>query len=193
MATKAGTSKESAATRRKIFAEAYIANGGNGTQAAITAGYSPKTAGVQAVRLLGDANVSSLISHRAMETAKKYELTTDVVIRSIMQELQFDPAKLYREDGSLKDVTELDEDTRMALASVEFEQTGGNDSPVTVRKVKWAARHAAREQAMKHLGMFLADNKQAGEAAVAAVAESSTEIARKVAFALALGLREAQK
>jgi phage terminase small subunit len=187
---KPGTSREAAAARKKIFAEAYIANGGNGTQAAITAGYSPKSAAVQAVDLLKDPNVSELISHRAMETAKKYELTTDLVIKSIVQELMFDPASLYNKDGTLKDITELDEDTRMALASIDFEQVGGKDSPVDVRKVKWASRHQAREQAMKHLGMFEVDNKQKAEVSVES--ESLVELARKVAFTVALGLKSAQ-
>lgn len=157
---KAGTSKAEAARRRAKFVEAYITNGGNTTQAAITAGFSAKTARSQGARLMTDVDIKDQIASRAKSVAKKYELTTELAARSIYQELTFDPADLYREDGSLKNITELDEDTRMALTSVEFEQIGGNDSPVTVRKVKWAGRHQAREQLMKHLGMFEADNRQ---------------------------------
>lgn len=157
---KAGTSAQAAAERRERFVEAYITNGGNGKQAAITAGFAEKGAEVTASKLLREPKVSEAIAQRAKSVANKYRLTTELAAKTIYQELTFDPAKLYREDGSLKDVTELDEDTRMALVSVEFEQIGGKDSPVTVRKVKWAARHQAREQLMKHLGMFEADNKQ---------------------------------
>lgn len=159
---KAGTSQAAAEARKAIFVEAYIANGGNATEAAKTAGYSEKTARQQAARLLSDVAIQAAINNRAKEVANKYELTTELAARSIVQELTFDPAKLYREDGSLKDITELDEDTRMALSSVEFEQSGNRDDPVTVRKVKWASRATAREQLMKHLGMFEADHKQAG-------------------------------
>ena len=49
------------------FADEYIRNGGNGTQAAIFAGYSPKTAAQQASRLLKDANVSEYIAQRQEE------------------------------------------------------------------------------------------------------------------------------
>jgi phage terminase small subunit len=173
---KAGTSKQASIERRALFVEAYIANGGNATEAAITAGYSPKTAASQASRLLKDVKIQAQISERSKEVADKYKLTTELVIKSIVQELSFDPAKLYRPDGSLKDVTELDADTRMALASVEFEQVGENDSPVTVRKVKWANRNQAREQAMKHLGMFERDNGQKGEGAAKALAEFFAQI-----------------
>lgn len=157
---KAGTSKESAALRRKKFIETYITNGGNATEAAKDAGFSVKTAASQGQRLLKDVEVQRVIAERAKEVANKYELTTELAARSIVQELTFDPAKLYREDGKLKDVTDLDEDTRMALTSVEFEHIGDKDSPATVRKIKWASRHQAREQLMKHLGMFEKDNEQ---------------------------------
>jgi hypothetical protein len=60
----------------------------------------------------------------------------------------------------LKPIRDLDPMTRMALSSVEFEQKGSQDAPVFVRKVKWGSKAAAREQAMKHLGMFERDNEQ---------------------------------
>lgn len=158
---KAGTGKESASDRKHRFAQAYIANGGNATEAAKAAGYSPATAGSQGSRLLKDVEVSTLIQQGAEKLAKKYELSADLVVRSIVQEITFDPANLYREDGTLKDVTELDEDTRGALASVEFVTEGNpRDGFTYVRKLKWAPRAQAREQAMKHLGMFERDNKQ---------------------------------
>jgi phage terminase small subunit len=159
---KAGTNKEAAEARKRLFVEAYISNGGNATQAAITAGYSPKTATQQGSRLLTDVEVSAQVSARSQKLAAKYELTTDMVIRSIVQELMFDPARLYDAEGRLLPITELPEDVRMALTSVEFEQHGNKDAPVFVSKVKWAQRQGAREQAMKHIGMFLEDNKQKG-------------------------------
>ena len=43
------------------FATAYVANGGNATQAAITAGYSPTSARQQAYKLTRNATVQRLI------------------------------------------------------------------------------------------------------------------------------------
>lgn len=158
---KAGQSKTSAADRRAAFVEAFLLNGGNATDAALRAGFSPKTAYSQGSRLLKNVEISTAIANRQQQLAEKYRLTTDDVIRSISQELHFDPAKIYNADGSLKSVLEMDEDTRMALTAIECEEIGGGDTPVTiVRKFKWAAKHQAREQAMKHLGMFEKDNQQ---------------------------------
>lgn len=157
---KAGTSKQSATARKAVFVEAYIANGGNATEAAKTAGYSVKSAASQGQRLSKDVEIASQIATRAKAVANKYELTAELAARSIVQELSFDPAKLYDEDGNLKKITDLDEDTRMALTAIEFEQIGSVDAPVLVRKVKWATRASARDALMKHLGMFEADNAQ---------------------------------
>lgn len=110
--------------------------------------------------MLKDAEVSALIAARAKEVANKYALTTELAARSIVQELTFDPAKLYDADGNLKPITDLDEDTRMALTAIEFEQVGSPEAPVFVRKVKWGNRSAARDHLMKHLGMFEMDNAQ---------------------------------
>jgi phage terminase small subunit len=157
---KQGTGKDAAEERKSRFIEAYMANGGNATDAAKQAGYSERTAGQQGSRLLKDVKVASEIARRSKKVAQKYELTTELVVKTIVQELSFDPARLYGQDGQLLPITELPEDVRQALTSVEFEQHGRADAPIFVRKVKWAQRHHAREQAMKHLGMFLEDNKQ---------------------------------
>lgn len=159
-ADKAGTSKQAAGEKKKLFAEAYIANGGNASEAAKSAGYSAKTAGVTGCRLLKDVQVQSILGERQKTLANKYELTAEAIIKSIAQDLHFDPANLFNGDGSVKAVAEMDADTRMALVSIETLQLGDADSPAIIRKIKWATKHQAREQAMKHLGMFEQDNKQ---------------------------------
>lgn len=63
------------------FVDAYIANGSNATQAAITAGYSPHRADVRAAVLLRDSRVSDAIKKRRAELADRYELTTDRVLK----------------------------------------------------------------------------------------------------------------
>ncbi len=159
-AKKAGTSKQAANDRKKLFAEAYIANGGNASEAAKSAGYSEKTARQQGARLLSDVYIRSILDERQNALANKYELTAEAIIKSIAQELHFDPADIFNADGSVKSVVEMDKDTRMALVSIETIQMGDPESPAIVRKIKWADRSKARDQAMKHLGMFEKDNAQ---------------------------------
>lgn len=167
---KAGTSKEAAAQRKRLFVEAYIANGGNATEAAKAAGYSAKTAGQQGHALLKEPEVSAAVAAKQQKLAVKFELTTEAVLRNLAQAVFFDPRKLYREDGSLKPIQELDDDTAQALAGFEVVEMAGGAAiggeegiqhvPMYTKKVKWLDKNAAREQAMKHLGQYREDNDQ---------------------------------
>lgn len=56
-------------TKRRAFVEAYLANGFNGTQAAITAGFSAKTAYSMASQLLRNIEVQAEIKRRLSEMA----------------------------------------------------------------------------------------------------------------------------
>ena len=62
--------------KQASFAAEYIALHGNGTRAAIAAGYSEKGASVAAVRLLGKASVKKRIER----LAKRHEVTADRVL-----------------------------------------------------------------------------------------------------------------
>lgn len=167
---KAGAGAASASARRTLFVEAYIANGNNATQAAIASGLSPKTAGSTGQRMLKHAEVQQKLAERQTQLAEKFSLRTEDVIRNLSQALYFDPRKLYRADGSLKAITELDDDTAAALAGLEVVEMAGGAKITTegglqhvamfTKKVKWLDKNVAREQAIKHLGLYERDNEQ---------------------------------
>lgn len=180
---KVGTSQAAAEARKLRFVEAMIATDDNITQAAVMAGFSARSAAQQGSRLLKDAKVQQLLKDRRRALLTKLELTSESVLRSLAQSVFFDPRKLYRADGTLKDVHELDDDTAMALAGLEVTEEMGPAPADTgmepqghggalkrqqgrkvlrsiTAKVKWHDKTAAREQAMKHLGLFKADNTQ---------------------------------
>lgn len=115
--------------------------------------------------MLKNVKVLTLLQQRQAELAQKYELTTEAVIKSLAQAVHFDPRKMFNIDGTLKAVHELDDDTAAALAGFEVteEKGSGDDRGKVVgytKKVKWLDKNTAREQAMKHLGLYLEDNKQ---------------------------------
>ncbi|MDD5387885.1 MAG: terminase small subunit [Gallionellaceae bacterium] len=145
--------------RQRIFVAEYVRDQ-NATQAAIRAGYSPRTAYSIGERLLRNAQIRAAVDARLQEAAEKAGLSVELVLASIVRELSFDPADIFNVDGSIKPLHEMYPDTRKALNSVETVQVGSPDAPVFIRKVKWNQPNAAREQAMKHLGMFLQDNRQ---------------------------------
>ena len=157
---KAGTSALAAAQRRALFVEAFLASG-NATEAAIAAGFSPRSARSRGHELVKDRDIAAEIAKRQEELADRYRLTAEDLRRSLAQAIYFDPRKLYRPDGTLRAVHELDDDTAMALAGVEVAVTSGKDGPtVATHKFKWLDKNSAREQGMRHVGMFEKDNAQ---------------------------------
>ncbi len=164
---KPGTSTQAAETRRKQFIEAFLANGGNATQAGITAGFSPKTAGSQGGRLLKDVRVQEEIKARRKSLVETMELSTERTLREVARIAYFDPRKLVDSTGRPLPITELDDDTAAAIAGLEVVDKYDEPPPgskertlSTVIKYKLADKRGALEMAMRHLGLYERDNKQ---------------------------------
>lgn len=158
---KAGTGKKSADERKRLFALAYIANGQNGLQAAISAGFSKNGAGVTANRLLKDINVKAIVEAATEKAAAIAGLTVERTLQEIARLAYSDPRKLFRLDGSMKPIHELDDDTAATIASVEVDEIGSGDAVVGVtRKTKVWDKNAALEKAMKFHGLYEKDNSQ---------------------------------
>jgi phage terminase small subunit len=166
MAGKKSTKDMSTAEARKaMFVEAYIANGGNATEAAKAAGYSAKTAKQQGSRLLTNVDISASVAKRRAHLVEKMELTTERTLLEIARLAYVDPRKFFHADGTPKEITELDDDTAAALAGMEvteeWEGTGADKKIVGVtKKYKLTDKNAALEKAMKHLGQYEKDNAQ---------------------------------
>lgn len=156
---KAGTS--AAADRKALFVAAYLDNGGNATQAAISAGYSPKTADQQGSRLLKDVKIKASISKKAASVLSKFELSIERTLREIARVAYSDPRRFYNPNGSMKPIHELDDDTAAAIASVEVDvlRRDGESVGETVKIKQWD-KSAALEKAMKYHGLYEKDNAQ---------------------------------
>lgn len=169
-----GVSRPTAAHKLKLFVEAYCTNGGNGKQAAITAGYSPKTAEVAASRLLSKDKVRNAVEKRRAEALASAEdktlLTAHEVLQDLAQAKRFDPALMYGEDGALLPIRDMPADVRLHLEGVEFDEivvgTGENRKVIGhTAKIKFPKKAIVRDQAMKHFGLYEKDNAQQPQAA----------------------------
>ena len=65
--------------RQENFVDEYLVDA-NGKQAAVRAGYAPRSAEVTASRLLRNAKVSKILKQRRKEQAERLELSSDEVI-----------------------------------------------------------------------------------------------------------------
>lgn len=136
--------------------EAYCANGGNGTQAAITAGYAAHSAAVTASKLLKEPKIFSAVEERRAETyalaQKATMLTAEEVLQDLANAKRFDPALMYADDGTLLPVKDMPPEIRKQLEGLHYGKDGV--------KFLFPKKTAVREQAMKHFGLFEKDNAQ---------------------------------
>lgn len=76
--------------RQESFCRYYIANGFNGTQAAISAGYSQDTANEQAARLLANVSIKQRIDELKAPIAKKTTMNAEKLAKMVSEALEFD-------------------------------------------------------------------------------------------------------
>lgn len=150
--------------QQRVFVAEYLKDR-NGTQAAIRAGYSAKTAQQQSSDLLLKPLVRAAIEAVVVKAEAKAELTVERTLREVARLAFFDPRKLLNPDGSPKPINELDDDTAAGIAGMDIQEQyegSGADRVFVgyVKKYKIADKNAALEKAMKHLGQYERDNAQ---------------------------------
>ncbi len=140
----------------------------NGTQAAIRAGYSPKTARQQGARLLTKAAVASAIQDGVAKRQVRLELSADRVLQELMRIAMVDLGGAYDDKGHLLPVKEMPEDVRRAIAGIkvfeEFDGYGEDRVKVgEVREVKFWPKVDALRDLGKHLKLFVERMEHTGK------------------------------
>lgn len=142
--------------RQEAFVKEYLVDR-NGTQAAIRAGYSAKTARSQAERLLTNVAIRRAVDAGMSDLAARVGLTAERVMRERMRIAFFDPRKLLDSEGNPKPLQDLDDDTAAAIAGLDVVQmTGSDETPgviSVVKKYKLAAKDTSLAALEKYLGL----------------------------------------
>lgn len=144
--------------KQKMFCREYLVDL-NGTQAAIRAGYSKKTANEQAARLLANVSVQHVIQGLMDKRSDSIEITAAKVLKRIDAIADFDIGKLYDKNGRLLPVHEMPEEARRVVASIdvfeEFEGVGRERVQIgETKKVKLYDKLKANELLGRHLKLF---------------------------------------
>lgn len=130
----------------------------NATQAAIRAGYSPKTAEVQGSRLLSYAEVSAAVAKGQTRQLEAANLDATETKKVIGWQLRRDIRKLFDEHGNLRPIHTLTEEEASyidGLDVVKRNVTAGDGLTDTVLKLKLANRQGYVEMAAKHFGLLV--------------------------------------
>lgn len=141
--------------KQERFVEEYLVDL-NATQAAIRAGYSPKTAEQMGYQLLQKTSVQKKLEQAMDQRSKRVEITQDRVLREYARLAFFDPRKLFDDEGNPRHVTELDDDTAAALVGLDVvKEVDPDTGDVTyTKKYKLVNKLGALDSLGKHLGLF---------------------------------------
>ena len=153
--------------RQQLFVAEYLTCL-NATKAAIAAGYSKKGADVAGPRLLGNVRISAEIAKKTEKRLAKLEVTADNVVQEIARLAFLDPRKFFTEDGRLRPITELDEDTARGLAGMDveeqFEGRGPNRRQTgVVKKIKLVDKGINLERLGRYLKLFTDKHELTGK------------------------------
>jgi phage terminase small subunit len=82
--------------KQQAFIQHYMANGGNGTQAAISAGYAPRSAAVTASEMLKMAKIRKRMEPEKDKQMDRVGLDTDWIVSRLMKEANEAPSDAAR-------------------------------------------------------------------------------------------------
>lgn len=112
--------------QQEMFCREYLVDF-NGTQAAIRAGYSEKSAYSQAHDLLKNDAVADLLRKLAQKRSEKVEVKSDEVLREMMRMGYSDVRGIFNDKGAVLPMAEWSDDMARAIAYIEVDEIYEND------------------------------------------------------------------
>jgi phage terminase small subunit len=151
--------------RQKKFCQEYMKDF-NGTQAAIRAGYSKKTANEQAARLLTNVNLQKYLSTLKEKAADKNEELTERIKDELIK-IGFSDIRGYLDSGNtVKDISQLSPSLTTCVESIKKTETefGSGENKGTKKSIQFKlhSKLDALEKLAKYVGLYEADNRQRG-------------------------------
>jgi phage terminase small subunit len=155
--------------RQERFVKEYLIDL-NGTQAAIRAGYSARTAKEQAFDLLTRPHIREAVEKGRARIAAKLDISVERIVNELAKIGFSNMADYMRVGGDgdpVLDFSGLDRDKSAALSEVTVDRyvEGGGDEARDVKRVKFRLhdKRAALVDLGKHLGMFTEKHEHSGE------------------------------
>lgn len=169
--------------RRQLFVDAYVRSG-NGTEAALAIGYSPKAPHVAATKLLANIEVKAAVLERQQEAIERAGVRNARVLEEIAKLAFASLVDLRREDGTAYTFKDLPPQLLAGADGIDFNPDG------TLKSVRLAKRDGLRMLG-QYLKLFteVLEHQGAGGGPIQTHEVSDLEKARRIAHILAQGLR----
>lgn len=141
---------------QEAYAQEYIKCPENQAQAAINAGFSPKSAHVKASIMMRDERIQKRIAELMAERNKRARISADYVLLRLREIDELDLADIMEDDLSLKPLSSWPKPWRQFLSGVKvaelFEGKGDKKKIIGVLKsIKWPDKVKNLELIGKHV------------------------------------------
>ena len=156
-------------TKQQLFADDYVISH-NATQSYMKI-YKVKkeeTAKVNGSRLLTKANVKEYVENKLKPKFAKYDITQERILQEYAKIAFLNPKQLFNNDGTLKGIHEIDDDSVAAINGVEvqeiFSGSGKEKEQIgTLHKLKIVDKKGALDSLAKIQGMFIDKVEHSGK------------------------------
>lgn len=143
--------KRQLSEQRQRFVEEYLIDL-NGTQAAIRAGYSVKTAQEQSSRLLSNVMVQEAISKAMAARSKRTGVNQDRVVLELAKIAFVKMTDVVDNNGRIRE--DATDDDLACIESIKYKESDNEFGGSVEREVKIGSKLKALELLGKHLGMW---------------------------------------
>lgn len=143
--------KRQLSEQRQRFVEEYLIDL-NGTQAAIRAGYSVKTAQEQSSRLLSNVMVQEAISKAMAARSRRTGVNQDRVVLELAKLAFVKMTDVVDSNGRIKQDASADD--LSCIESIKYKESDNEFGGSVEREVKIGSKLKALELLGKHLGMW---------------------------------------
>ena len=150
--------------KQAMFVQEYLIDL-NATAAGLRAGFKDPSKGRKILSYPAFAHVVAAIQEAMKVRQTRLNISQDRVLTEIARIALCDPRKFFYEDGSIKSIVDLDDDSAAVLAGMDVQTTFkknevGDAEPETVKKIKFWDKNSALEKLCKHLRLFPAERTE---------------------------------
>lgn len=165
--------------KQEMFVKEYLVDL-NATQAAIRAGYSPRTAEWQGPQLLGKKHVAAAVQAAKDKRINRTEISADYVLKKLNAIAEMDILDIMDDSMALKPVREWPKIWRQYLNGFELAEiiAGAGDEKKIIgvlKKIKWPDKMKNLELLGRHFGMFTDKIEHSGKVSLEQLVTESFE------------------
>ena len=138
----------------------YVKCPENQTQAAINAGFSPKSAHVKASTMMRDERIQKRIAELMEERNKRLRVSADYVLLRLVEIDQMDVIDILDDEGGLKPISQWPKVWRTSISAVDINRIrmamkdDEEDIESTLQKIKWPDKVKNLELIGKHVDVM---------------------------------------